>query len=423
MAIARSTINHPVRFDVANLVGAAVGRQTNRARPGSDVRRFEEAFADHLGVGECVAFPFARSAFHAALQALDVQPGAEVVLPPITIPPMVDAVVALGFRPIFVDIDPMTLIVDVDQLRTVVTDRTGAVMVTYLFGIASDPTAVIDLCRAAGVPVIEDFSHNLDATVGGRSLGTFGDLGIYSSSATKTLDAYGGGLAVTNDAELARRLRVVQAAQVVPPRRRLLAKVAATLVWNVASTKLVWTIGTFPLIRFLRWRHPEVERTISGARRPPADRTGPVAAWRERFTDLQARAGLRLLPQVGAVDAIRVANAEKIRTALRAAGITVPSGSEGGHHVHWQCIGYVADVERVQRALATRGIDVATTNLPLLCGCHGGRCEHPVATVVRNHALYFPCHPGVARSDLHRVVMAIADAQLAPVSEPIEGAG
>lgn len=403
MAVARSGINHTVRFDLRHLV--AVFREPRSPERSADrwVPEFERTFAAHVGSSECIAFPFARSAFHAALRAMDLPPGSEVILPPITIPPMVDAVVALGHEPVFVDIDPATLVFDPVSLRSALSPRTGAAMVTYLFGIAADPTLLVAECRDAGVRVIEDFSHDLGATVADQQLGTFGDVGIYSSSATKSLDTYGGGLAVTDDPDLSTRLRAAQAELVPTPRSRLASKVARTLVWNLASRRVPWTLATFPLIRFLRRYRPELERSVSGAGSSRNRRSGVEAQWFERFTSLQARAGLELLPQLRERDRVRATNAEQLRATLRFLGIRVPTGSPAGRHVHWQCIGYVEDVERVQRGLARCGADAATTNLPMVCGCDGPSCAHPVAAAVQRHALYLPCHPEVGPRALHRI--------------------
>lgn len=403
MAVARSGINHTVRFDVRHLLVAIGGPRRADGRGDRQVSEFERAFATHVGAAECVAFPLARAAFHAALRAMDLPPRSEVILPPITIPAMVEAVVALGHDPVFVDIDPSSLVFDPQSLRSALSPRTGAAMITYLFGIAADPTPLIAECRDAGVFVIEDFSHDLGATVAGRQLGTFGDVGIYSSSATKTLDTYGGGLAVTDDPDLSIRLRAAQAELVPPPRSRLTSKVARTLVWNLATRRVPWTLATFPLIRFLRRHRPELERTISGAGSPPRRRSGPNAQWYERFTALQARAGLELLPLVAERDRVRASNAEQLRATLRFLGIRAPGGSPAGHHVHWQCVGYIEDVERVQRALARSGADAAPTNLPMVCDCADSACRHPVGAAVQRHALYLPCHPEVRPRALQRI--------------------
>lgn len=416
MAVARSVINHTVGFDVRHLVASL--RAPRRIDGNGDhwVSEFERAFASHVGSSDCVAFPFARAAFHATLLAMDLQPGSEVILPPITITAMVDAVVALGHEPVFVDIDPSTLVFDPVALRSAFSPRTGAVMITYLFGIASDPTPLIAQCRDAGVRVVEDFSHDLGATVAGRQLGTFGDVGIYSSSATKTLDTFGGGLAVTDDPDLATRLRAAQARLVPTPRSRLVSKVTRTLVWNLASRRVPWTLATFPLIRVLRRHRPELERAVTGASPARNRRSGVQAQWFEQFTPQQARAGLELLPLVADRDRARSTNAEQLRATLRYLGIRVPSGSPAGRHVHWQCVGYIEDVERVQRALARSGADAATTNLPMVCGCEESSCCHPVAAAVQRQALYLPCHPEVRPRALHRIAECLVRARPRPAA-------
>ncbi|MBM3662402.1 MAG: hypothetical protein FJW94_05850 [Actinobacteria bacterium] len=407
MAIARTCINHSVGFDLRQLVRAAMTSGRSDSSRGDVVTEFERRFADSLGASECIAFPFARSAFLATLRSMDLPPDSEVILPPLTIRPMVDAVRSAGCRPVVVDIDPETLLFDLAELDRCLSEKTSAVMITYLFGIASDPRPIIEAARSVGARVVEDFSHNLGATIEDRAVGTFGDVGIYSSSATKTLDTYGGGLVITDDEQLTARLRVAQSELRHPPRSRLVTKILRTLLWNITSRRGMWTIATFPLVRLLRRRHPSLEQAISGAGRRSGRSTGPTDSWFERFTPQQAAVGLELIPQVDSITCSRVFNAEQIRATLKYLGVPVPTGSERGHSVFWQCVAYIEDVDRVQTGLASDGIDTAGTNLELLCDCDPGSCGHPVGRAVKRHALYMPCHPGVSSRMLERIAWSL----------------
>ncbi|MFZ2604500.1 MAG: DegT/DnrJ/EryC1/StrS family aminotransferase, partial [Candidatus Microthrix parvicella] len=229
-------------FDVRNLVTSSVATLRSQGPPDDQVvETFERRFAEHVGAAHCVSFAFARTAVHQALESQALPHGSEVLMPPITISPMMDAVLSLGLRPVFVDIDPNSLIFDVEAFERAITPNTRAALITYLFGIAADPTPLIEVAARAGLFVIEDFSHNLGASVGGRSLGTFGDVGVYSCSATKTLDAYGGGLAVTNSTSLAGLLRTAQRRLPHPPARRVPPKVLVDLAWNAGSHKSMWS--------------------------------------------------------------------------------------------------------------------------------------------------------------------------------------
>lgn len=408
LSVPRTFIYHSVRFDLARLAGTlASPRSSKITQDQTLVEQFEKSFASLVGAPHCIAFPFARSAFYFLLQALNLPTCSEVILPPITIPPMVEAVRLLGHRPVFVDIDPDTLLFDVGSFRNALTPRTRVALLTYLFGVAGDPRPLLEICQAAGVSMVEDFSHNLGASVEGRACGTFGVAGIYSSSVTKALDTYGGGLAITSDDSLAERLRRAQNALPQPPPSRLRFKIFRTIVWNVASSPLIWTCVGFPVLRYLRRHRPAIERRMFSARQGP-DSTGfPQEAF-EGFTTKQAEAGLRLLERLPSDSARRERNAELIRSVLRYLGTQTPRGSPRGKNTFWQCVAVVDETQAVQSHLGREGIDVATTMLPLVCD--GPSCgdswacpAHPVASRIKNRGLYLPVHPGVKPRKLARL--------------------
>lgn len=411
MAIARARVYHSVPFDVRNLVTSSVATLRSQGPPDDQVvETFERRFAEHVGAAHCVSFAFARTAVHQALESQALAHGSEVLMPPITISPMMDAVLSLGLRPVFVDIDPNSLIFDVEAFERAITPNTRAALITYLFGIAADPTPLIEVAARAGLFVIEDFSHNLGASVGGRSLGTFGDVGVYSCSATKTLDAYGGGLAVTNSTSLAGLLRTAQRRLPHPPARRVPPKVLVDLAWNAGSHKSMWSAVAFPLIRALRRWAPGVEDAISGANTPGAG-TGELAPEAfERLSAHQARVGLAVLPSVEPGNEQRRRDAERLRGALRGLGCSVPQGAPAGVHVFWQTVVVVDDPAGFQRALARLGIDTAPTNLPLLSdgGLYPDVAKScTVAERIKQRAFYVPMNNRMSRRDRARVTDAV----------------
>jgi dTDP-4-amino-4,6-dideoxygalactose transaminase len=176
-------------------------------------------------------------------------------------------------------------------------------------------------------------SHNLNAAYQGQKLGTFGDIGIYSSSATKTFDAYGGGLLITDDDQIDAKLRAVKRDLAPASAASVRMKILRDLVWNVASHKWVWTVATFPFIQLLRRLNPELEAKATGARLglQAADELGPE--FNERMTERQARTGLELLGSVAENDRQRIANAKAVRTSLD--GEPYPVALPGAHNVYW----------------------------------------------------------------------------------------
>jgi dTDP-4-amino-4,6-dideoxygalactose transaminase len=412
LALARTTVYHSIPFDLKNFVASMLRPQAD-ATPEAEaqVEQLEASFAAYMGASHAVAFSLARSAVYHALKSRGFSPGSAIIMPPITIKPMMDAVVHLGLRPIFVDIEPHTLCFDPDQLEAAIGRDAKAILITYLFGMTPDMTQLMDICRRHDLFVIEDFSHNLNAAYQGQKLGTFGDVGIYSASATKTFDAYGGGLLITDDDQIEATLRAVKRDLAPASAASVRAKILRDLVWNVASHKWVWTVATFPFVRLLRRLNPELEAKATGARvgLQAVDELGPE--FNERMTERQARTGIELLGSVEENDRRRIAHANEVRDSLD--GEPYPVALPEAHNVYWQCLLYCSDPVGVKRILARHGVDAATTNLSLISAL-GIYPEYeracPVAEYVKKNALFVPVYPNLRRRDVERVKRALAEA-------------
>ena len=165
MAIPRTIVNHPIWFDVRNWFRTFRLGSITPAEAEARVRDFEESFSEYYGVRNTIAFPFARTALYASLKSQGFEKGSEVLMPPITIKPMMDVVISLGLKPVFVDIELETLCFDPAKLAEAITPRTRAALITYLFGVAPNAEELTRICKDRGLFVIEDFSHALNARV------------------------------------------------------------------------------------------------------------------------------------------------------------------------------------------------------------------------------------------------------------------
>ena len=244
MTIPRAIVYHSLGFDIKNLLSSHRG--LDRCSPqdaDASIHEFETRFGEYVGAKHAIAFPFARTALYFTLKSQGFALGSEIIMPPITIKPMLDVVVNLGLKPVFVDLDRDTLCFDLEKLEEAISERTQTILVTYLFGVVPDVERLMQLCRKHGLFVVEDFSHSLNAKFKDKKLGTFGDVGIYSCSVTKTLDAYGGGLAVTDDDQIATALKSAKATLISTPSKRLRAKIRTSLFYNLATRRLVFTLA------------------------------------------------------------------------------------------------------------------------------------------------------------------------------------
>lgn len=411
MAIPRTIVYHPVWFDIRNYITSF--RNANHVVNGHSsekVPEFERAFARYMGVSNAHAFPYARTALYFALKTQNFEPGSEIIMPPITIKPMMDIVISLGLKPVFADIELETLCFDLDELRKAITPNTRAILLTYLFGIAPDMDPLIALCRERDLFIVEDFSHALNASWSDKKLGTFGNVGIYSCSRTKTLDAYGGGLAITNDPVLAERLKDAQGSLSPTPPTRLRAKITQTVITNIATRRPVFTAIVAPMLSVVAKINPEKEKSLTGARLNLEPDTVLPEDYFEQFTPAQAEAGLAMLEKVESGDIKRISNVAKLRRPLMELDELCTRTHGDGRSVYWQFVVFAPDSERFRKALASRGIDTATTNLSLVCGLgiypeFERKC--PNAERVKNNAMYIPVYPRLGERALQHVIDAI----------------
>ena len=178
---------------------------------GSRVLGFEQQFAAYLSVSECVACNSGTDALYLALRALEIGPGDEVITTPFTFFATAEVISAVGATPVFVDIDPQTFNLDIDQLATAITNKTKAIIPVHLFGQPLDMTELMAIASAHQLAVIEDCAQATGALWAGQKVGSIGHIGCFSFYPTKNLGACGdGGSVTTDDPAIAAKIRMLR---------------------------------------------------------------------------------------------------------------------------------------------------------------------------------------------------------------------
>jgi dTDP-4-amino-4,6-dideoxygalactose transaminase len=177
------------------------------------VTAFEREFAEWNGSRAAFAFASGRIALGAAIDALGLRPGDDVVMPGYSCVVVANALRAAGVRPVFADIELETYGLDKDALRRSISGRTKAILIHHLYGFVSrDLDAVLDIARGRGLSVIEDCAQATGAVYDGRNVGNFGDVAIFSGDPSKPFTCIQGGIAVTNDEAIVPRLAAIRRA-------------------------------------------------------------------------------------------------------------------------------------------------------------------------------------------------------------------
>ena len=176
---------------------------------GVKVQAFERDFAALIGCTHALAVNSCTAALHLALEAVGVGPGDEVITSPMTFTATAAVIEHLGARPVFVDCEPSSLNIDAAQIADHITPRTRAVVPVHFAGQPCDMDAILALARDRGLAVVEDAAHALPARHRGRRVGTLGDITCFSFYATKNVTTGEGGMAVTDRADYAERMRLM----------------------------------------------------------------------------------------------------------------------------------------------------------------------------------------------------------------------
>lgn len=172
---------------------------------GKKVGEFESAYARLTGAKHCVATANGTSALIAALAALDIGPGDEVIVPPYTFIATINAVLMHHALPVFVDTDRETFQIDARKIEAAITDRTAAIIPVHLGGNAADLDTILSVAGKHKIPVLEDACQAHLAEWRGRKVGTLGAAGCFSFQVSKNLSSGEGGAVLSNDDALAER--------------------------------------------------------------------------------------------------------------------------------------------------------------------------------------------------------------------------
>jgi perosamine synthetase len=212
---------------------------------GPFVKQLETEFAARVGRKHGIAVCNGSMALEAAIAALDLQPGDEVLLPTFTIISCGAAIVRAGAVPVLVDCLSDTWNMDVTQLEQKITPKTKAIMVVHIYGLPVDMTPILTLAYQYGLKIIEDAAEAHGQTYQGKPCGSFGDLSTFSFYPNKLVTTGEGGMIVTDDDEIAQRCRSLRNLCFQPQLRF----VHEELGWNMRMTNLQAAVGIAQLER------------------------------------------------------------------------------------------------------------------------------------------------------------------------------
>ena len=212
---------------------------------GPFVKRFEDEFSKRMGRKHGIAVTNGTSALDAAVEALGIGPGDEVILPTFTIISCILQIKRSGAKPILIDSDPITWNMDVKQIESKISKKTKAIMVVHIYGLPVDMDPVLELCKKYKLKLIEDSAEMIGQTYKNRPCGSFGDISTVSFYSNKHITTGEGGMILTDDESIAENCREIRNLYFQPKKRF----VHQRLGWNMRMTNIQAALGLAQLER------------------------------------------------------------------------------------------------------------------------------------------------------------------------------
>jgi dTDP-4-amino-4,6-dideoxygalactose transaminase len=352
-------------------------RTALRGRPAGDgpfCRTVEERLQRQLGVRRVLLTTSCTHALELSLLALGIGPGDEVLCPSFTFVSTANAVLRVGARPVFCEIEDETLGIDVADMERRITARTRAVIPVHYAGIAPDMDALLSVARSRDLRVVEDAAQGLGATYRGRPLGTLGDAGCFSFHDTKNVSCGEGGAVAIEDEQLARRAEIMR--EKGTNRSAFLRGEVDKYTWVSEGSSYILSDVLAALLDAQLDRLPEIQRR----------RAAVTAAYEEGLSSWARARGVRLCGDV----------------PLR----------ERPYHIFFMLFPDERRRDAAQQTLRARGVTASFHYVPLHSSPHGRTIagddlQLPVTDRVASTLLRLPLFPTMTDADVARVIDAV----------------
>ncbi len=383
---------------------------TNKVEEGPSIEEFYREFGEWLGVPYVFGTSSGRSAFQLALESLGLQKGSEIIFPVLTFPVMPMVAKLLGYKPVFCEVDPVTFNSGPEHIEPKLSDRTGAILATHLFGQPCPIREVVALARPRRIRVLEDCAHACGVRVAGQQVGTFGDVGLYSFAEGKNMPCFGGGAIATANEEIAKRAGQILAESPKPAMMAATKEALSIWVKWLVTRPLIFGMTVYPALRLMHFMgRPLMDSAVGNELLDEFVSTKPRIT---RLSNLQAAMGLRQLQRIDFFNEGARRNAHHLTDKLgEVPGIKAPSSTEGDHiYVYYPL---TVDAERrddLRHYLLQHGIDSKTTDMadcstlkPFQSTGNGGRRNGPSEASILEICVY-PVIPENKRYEIARAI-------------------
>ena len=366
------------------------------------IDRLENSFSKYIGTEFCIAFPHARTALYHLLKEMNLPAGSKIVMPAMTIKFILDVVVSLDLKPVYIDYDMETYSFDISKLDSIKDRDIKVMLVTPIFGVVPNMLQIKGFCEKQNIFLIEDFSQCLNGKILDKKIGTFGKASIYSASSIKTLDTLGGGMLVTSSKDIYTNLKKEQEEMPPPSRFLLLKRAIINLIRNLATNPLLFNLFTIHMIKILALKNKENALRQTGTRDKTRLSKLPKE-WFYSYSSVQARIALENINKVIDNDNKRIEFANFYFDKIGSKHFA--QGAKNATNVYWQLPIKTNDSKAFHESLRSQGVDSALTSLQLISSLdnYPGHIHLPIAEKIFNNGLFIPCYAQLKKSNLKKV--------------------
>jgi len=375
---------------------------------GDQIAPFERAVADYINVADAVAVPSGRAGFRFLFDSLGVAPGGEVICSAFGYPVVPFIVKSMGYDLKFVDCEMDTLGMDPKLLAEACSGNTEAVIATHLYGVPCQIQEIADICRANSAKLIEDCAHCYGATVNDQKVGSFGDAGCFSFETSKVINTMGGGMVTLSDPDVAGRLREIASKEPRNGLKWLARRLSKTSFEAAVTNRLLFNLGVYQMLRLASTKDGDDDRFASGYQGDEVSLRGKMG----RYTNYQARLGLRQLETIVARNERRTANAERLISQLDGKiPLQKPLSTGKDNYSNFMLVTVLANkLSELTAALLRRGVDSKHLYMRDCSRMFDGERPFPNAARAEKEVLHLPAYPEMSDSDIDRVAGAVINA-------------
>jgi len=358
-SVPRRCVNLPPG-SLKTLVGSILSKKVQQ---GPAIEEFYRKFAQWLGTSHVLGTSSGRSAFQLALEALDLEKGAEIIFPAFTFPVIPLAAKLLGYQPVFCDVDPRTYNSGPEHIEPKITDNTGAILATHLFGQSCPIREVTDLARQRNIRLLEDCAHACGVRVDGQPVGTFGDIGVFSFAEGKNMPCFGGGAIATSDGAIAQKAGKILAKAAMPTTNVIIKTAFSIWLKWLLTRPFIFGITAYSALRVkLLLGQPLMDSAVGDELLEAFKNSNPRIS---RMSNLQAAIGLLQLEHIDGFNEGARQNARILTEKLgKVPGIEAPDAVEGDHiYVYYPLKVDPAKRDDLRHYLLKRGFDSKTSDM------------------------------------------------------------